>query len=276
MTTKNYKPHIFALSALFTLGNTIITLSGLSVCEAILLPGVLMITLLVSTGLKSVAHKNPRVAFLINIMVGVAALYGAVTAIFDYALFLKEQQSPQIGIWLMTIILAVVVVSFVACKKSAVYKYSLFAFFVVVAIIALCFVSGIKNFDLNNIKGFFNTNLSNTNVYLKIMIPMFVLPFFISEGTCQKMVFLGVLSGAFVLFAVTLQTLLTLGEAFDTPFAYLKAVGIISVGSLFTRLDGLVWFVFFVTAIIRGIICAKIAVYSVKLSVVDIYKQKSL
>ena len=276
MATKNYKPHIFALSALFTLGNTIITLSGLSVCVAILLPGVLIITALVSTGLKNVAHKNPRAAFLINIMVGVAALYGAVTSILDYALFLKEQQSPQIAVWPMAIILTVVVVSFVACKKSAVYKYSLFVLFVVVAIIAFCFVSGIKNFDLDNIEVFFNTDLSNAKAYLRFLIPMFVLPFFISEEKCQKTVFLGVLSGFFILFAVTFQTLLTLGEAFDTPFAYLKTVSITSVGSLFTRLDGLVWFVFFVTAITRGIICTKIAVYSVKLSFVDIYKQKSL
>ena len=276
MTTKNYKPHIFALSVLFTIGNTIILLPDLNLLSVILLPGVSMILLMISVATKNIMCKKRSLNLVVNAMVGVVAVYGVVTSFLDYLQFLKKQQSPQTATWLIAAILAVTIIYFVLCKNLAIYKFSLFAFFVVAAIISLVFISGIKNFDLDNARRICNLNLSNTNAYLRLFAPIFALPFFFREENCKKTICIGGVSGVLVLLGVMFQTLLTFGAQISTPLVYINAVSVISVGSLFTRLDGLVWFVFFATSITRCMICAKIAVNSVKLSFVDIYKRKPL
>ena len=254
--TKIYSPHIFCICVLFILGNTVITLpfynSGI---VAFLVGAVLSLVLLfISILMINWGQKYKVVFYVYAFAVCVAAIYGVITTFLDYLLFLKSIQMPKTNIYLLSIILLGIVLFFTSNSISAIYKYGLFTAIICGLIIIICFLSGIKNFDFSLLK---TTSLTH-NFSIKYFLPIIVLPSFTQlQKHNIKYVFSGVLTAFLVLILCFFQTTFTIGADSNTVYPYLRAVSVISSGSLFTRLDGLVYFLFFVCAVIKICVCIK-------------------
>ncbi len=261
--TKNYSPHIFAFCALFILGNAVITptiynLSFISIFISVFVVSVLLLLL----GLILKASKNHKVLFFtISSLICAVAIYGAVTTFADYILFLKSAQMPRTNIYLLSTTLLGVIVFFCTCSISAVYKYSLFTAIICAFIIIICALGGIESFNFTAIKPQ-NTNIPHC---IKSFLPIAVLPLF-AQFKSQKLkpIFYGAVTGFLALIVCFFQSYLTLGETQGINYPYLKAVSVISSGSLFTRLDGLVYFLFFVTTLVKSVVCVKTVVITIK------------
>ncbi len=251
MIKKKYTLHIFATGVLFTLGNTIMINSQFGIINSAL---TLIIPLLAVLLLK-IGKKNKAVLVVTTISIFLFAVYGAITAGIDYVLFLTAQQMPKTNLVLLATIFLVIVIIFAARKTHAIYKYNLFVFAISVAMILLCFIGGIKNLELN----FFDANLFDFSFSAKLVLPMAILPFLnVDDNLSVKPTLYGVLAGIMLLFIAVVQSNLTLGTHFNTSYSYYHSVSVISFGSLFIRQDGFIWFVFFVTTLVRAVICTKV------------------
>lgn len=263
MTQNEYTPHIFSLCALSFLGNALITMpfyknGGFF---SLLISAIISLVLIaiISAILK---HKqNNRLSvFVIKFIACVAALYSVTVTAFEYIGFLKFVQMPQTKVFLLSVILLGVVVFFAACSFSAIFKYCLFVSVIAATLIIICFVGGIRNFDYSIFQAnFFIFNFSLKD-FLRCFSSLAVIPFFIFlklKSAPIKPVLSGTVVGFFVLFLCFFQSALTLGVMPDIVYPYQKAVSVISTSSLFSRLDGFVYFLFFITAIVKITICAK-------------------
>lgn len=258
MLTQKYTLHILAASVLFTLGNAIILMPSFNLLELGLSFVLSLAVICVASLLIKLGQKNKFMFCCVSVTVIVAAIYGAVITFLDYIFFLKAEQTSQIGIVWTSIVLAVVCIYFATRQLSAIYKYCLFAVALVVLIMLVCIFGGIKVFDYDNFGQSKWNSLSFVKNYLSFFLPVIVLPFGVkSYNQSLKPLAFGVMGGFLLLGIATLQTVLTLGENFNVSYPYLKAVSVISSGSLFTRLDGLVWFLFFVSSVVKTTICIK-------------------
>lgn len=263
MKTQKYTPHIFALCAL-TVSQPLYTTNNLwFVIISVILSSVI---LLLFCHLINLGAKN-KTAFRVAVLFScIAAIYGAITAFIDYIRFLKTVQLPQTNIILLAISFIAVIVVFAANENRAIYKYGLLVAVAVVIMTLICFIGGIKNFDFNLLEIEFTKPRFSFTTFVQGCAFVAAIPIFIFTQN-QRLPTKTLLSGVWLGFAslalCTAQSVLTLGSAnFDYP--YLSAVSVISSGSLFTRLDGLVYFMFFAFATVRVTICIKVVINAVK------------
>lgn len=263
MKAQRYTPHIFSLCALLVFGNAAISMpfyeagGFLFVIISAVLSSVLifLINLLTKWG-----AKNKVVFYITAAIICAAAIYGAAIAFFDYIGFLTSVQMPHTNSILPTAVLLGVVVFLALNNITVIYKYSLFVSVIGGIMIAICFVGGIKNFDFTSFKISFSEHGFNIKDFLRCFSSLAVIPFFVSsevKNAPAKPLFLGTAVGFFVLVLCLAQSIFTLGFANDISYPYLKAVSVISSGSLFTRLDGFVYFLFFITVLVKIAVCIK-------------------
>ncbi len=258
-----YAPHIFSLCALSVLGNAVFLMpfykSGgfLSVLiSAILSLGLIsMMTRLIKWG-----QNNKIIFFIVFMFIGATAIYGTVTTFLDYVGFLKSAQMPRASIYLLSSFLLGLIFIFVLSNTSAIYKYSLLVAVISAAMVIICFAGGIKSFDFSSFKKDFLKLSFNIKDFLQVFSSLAVIPFFVSlssKNIPKKPLVLGALAGFLLLLLCLTQSVFTLGFADNISYPYLKAVGVISSGSLFTRLDGFVYFIFFITSLTKITVCVK-------------------
>lgn len=261
MKTRKCAPHISAFSAMFVLGNAVISmpLNTFNI-YFLILSGIISLALIfIAKLLMNTGKKNKIMFYVISTFVSILALWGAATTFLDFINFLKSEQLPQISVVLLSVVLAGVIIVFVRSNNWAFYKYSLLTAIIGVISIAICFISGIKNFNFQLSGVIFSTSLSSISSFVKFFLPTMLLPFFINtDKESTNTIFFGVAAGFLMLLVCMVQAALTLGGSTDMPYPYLKSISVISLGSLFTRLDGLVYFLFFVTALIKITICLKV------------------
>ncbi len=263
MTKQNYIPHIFALSFIFTLGNAIIIMPATNFINLILscalsLALVLLVSLLLKWG-----QKNKAVYLITALLLCAVTIYGAATTFLDYINYLKTEQTLQLNKFLLAFVLAVIIIFFASSKKQAIYKYCLFTFVILVAIMLISLAGGIKIFDYKNLKvSLFDFSFLPKQFFC-FFLPIAVLPILNNNKEIKPTVY-GILLGFAFLLLAALQVALTLGTSHTIKIPYLKAISAISSGSLFTRLDGAIWFLFFVSAIVKIAICVKVFLKIIK------------
>ena len=257
--TKKYSPHIFSLCALFVLGNAVITTTVYNL--SLVSIAVSLVLLFLSGLLLKIYKKHKIVFFTFSFLLCAVAIYGAAISFTDYILFLKSAQMPRTNIYLLSALILGVTAFFCTCSISAIYKYSLFTAVICGLIIIICFLGGIKSFDFTAIKPQ-STNLASD---ITIFLPIVILPLFAQfKNQNLKCVFFGTATGFLALSICLFQAVLTLGDSKGVNYPYLKAVSVISSGSLFTRLDGLVYFLFFVTVLVKTVVCVKTVTLTIK------------
>lgn len=281
MKIKSYKSHIFAIFALFVMGNTVITLpfctqeNGLSVLLTSAL-FCLIFTALSVLGLnyaflsrvkKSIAQSVSQkiIGGIVVAAVLLAAIYGAASTIGDYILFLKSVQLPQTSIIFTATAMLLLIIVFAKSPDSAILKLSLFLAVISGVSLVLMFLASIKIFDTSALN--FKLNLGGGTItkgfklFLKNFSQILVPAAFVAV-TKKRAEAKPALSGAAVgLVGIALcavQSILVLGGMVSgREFSYLYAVSAISAGRLFIRQDGFVYLIFFSTAIIKTALCVK-------------------
>ncbi len=257
MIKPKYTPHILALGALFTLGNVIIVLPFFSLVNLILYCVLSLILAFTISFLLSFGQKNRVVFLCVAATVCIAAIYGVITAFLDYIIFLKKEQMPQSNVLLLGIVFFIIVLFFSISRVTSIYKYSLFVFVIAVTVIMVCFMGGIKNFDYKNINSNFFELSFSLRQFLRFFSPLIALPFLVKcDNKSTKPLCFGIFAGFLLVIITALQIIFTLGAGSHAlSYPYLKSVSVISSGSLFTRLDGMIYFLFFVTSLIKITVC---------------------
>ena len=257
MKIQKYFLHAFSISVLFTLGNTILTLPfyvggfwQLIISSVITFTVVLFISRFMCTSLK-----NNIIYILVVFLLGTFSIFAC---FYDFINFLKTVGLPRTNIFLLVFALVFMVLFLSLSNSKAIYKYSLFVSVIVFSLFAVCFIAGIKNYDLKNISVIFSAPRFSLNVFLNLTLPVVMLPIWIKQNVNSlKPVFLGIITSyAFILICLC-QVVFTLGYINAVNFPFLRAVGVISSSVLFTRLDGAIYFIFFVTTIIKITVCIK-------------------
>ena len=268
MKTQNFSPHIFFVCFLFVLGNAVFTLpiNEFNPFIFVLLSGLLSLTLVATSFLMSCVTENKFLFFALCFIALITSVFGAISTFLDYYRFLTQAQMPYTNSVLIILILVITGVILSSFRLSAVLKYCLFTGIISITIITLCFIAGIKNYDFSSFKLIQTEKIFSFKVFIYCFSPTLVLPFLFHNTIIDfsfKSMFVGTLAGFITLLITCLQTVLTLGLA-GSDFSYLKTVSTISTGSLFSRLDGLVFFVCFASSIIKIIFCCKAALFSFK------------
>lgn len=266
MKTINYSPHAFSLFALFVCGNAIITLPFYNTHRpfaCLLISAVIsFLFVFVSTLIINLSQKNAFAFITVAAIVGGLSLYSGAMAFYDYLRFVSQVQLPQTNILFLAVVMVVMIVIFATSPVSAIYKYCLLVGTISAVMIILMLLGGIKHFD------FLQPAANDNTVYLsdwsKIFfryfasLPVPLLFVLLTNNTTGIRVPLGGVVMVFLIIAIVcMQSIFTLGSKGNYAYPYISAVGVISSGSLFTRYDGLVYFVFFATAITKLGVCAK-------------------
>ena len=262
MENKNYTLHIFAISILFVLGNTITSMptNMFNIYFLSFMCATSYILIVIARLMMNLSQKSKIILYAVNILVLLLAVWGAAATFTDFIIFLKAEQLPQANVMLLSTVLVAVAIAFISSSDLAVYKYGLLVVLIAGAFVAMCFVGGIKTFNFSSLDLIFTAPQFSVMAFIKYCLPIAVLIFFTnSKKTPAKSLSFGLAVGYTVLLLCVIQVVLTFGSIGGITYPYLKAIGVMSSGSLFTRLDGFIYFVFFVTSLIKITICAKVA-----------------
>lgn len=275
MSKQGYKPHILALGAQFVMGNAVVTLpfyKSKNTFFVFLLSAIATaIFMMITSFAIKFGAKSKAVFYVTAIAVCLLAVYGAATATYDYLHFVKSEQMPQTNIVLIAIGLLVVLTVFVISSNNAIYKYCFLSAVISAAFIIITFIGGIKSFDMSQLKAAVNFSFDTLPDALKMFLHCFsslaaavMFVWLTKKEAHQKTLFFGVSAGFVATALCLVQSILVLGTASDSDYPYTKAVGVISSGSLFTRLDGLVYWVFFAAVLVRTAVCLKTVLLIIK------------
>lgn len=264
MSKTNFTLHTFFLFCLFVCGNAVITLPFYRVNNpflCIFISAVLSLVFLLfcATVIKRILRY--RAVFLcVSPVLILLAVYGVIITLYNYLQFLSKVQLPQTNTAVLTATLVLVVLFVALSPTTALYKYCLLSGVILVTMIVFMFFSGLKHFDLSQIARLTPLSSGTLKIFLQyftsLSIPLTFM-FLTDKKGFTKATALGVIAGFLAITACLAQSIFTLGAYTDRPFPYIDAVGVISSGSLFTRYDGLVYFVYFVTATVKAEICLK-------------------
>lgn len=265
---EDYRIHTVLLSVLFVLGNAIITFpkSGannntflgflvafiIALCLAVPVSGI--INRLLNCKIKSVLY-------ICNIALIGFILYDAGRCVKDYVGFVSRSILPETSIFVIGAVLFLVTLWSATRPSSTILKFSLISFFIVSVVVILFFIFSMKSL---NIEYIFLLSLPDFYDVIKQSLPYIsgVFLSFITTFIYQKQILGSVKNGGSVisvlltglLFGVVLlNSILLFGSRLsgDYKYPYSDAISVISIGDLFTRMDGFAYFVFFATSLIK-------------------------
>ena len=265
-----------ATAILFILGDGIIylpthsggnyTLWGFSIALAAGLILYFAVSPIYSFVMGEVADNGLKRLFkgILLITLAVAPLFFAAQVFSVFVSFVSEVILPQTPIWLINIVFLLVVVFFALKRQEDSLKFSLIcSVFVIIGIIFFSLAS-ISDYELKNITIFplpeFRELIKETKPYfINPLLPSLLLPFYYrlvfrknrvsgSLGAILGYLFLGI-----CLLSVVLLFGTELASKLSNPYA--SAISTISIGRLYTRLDGFSYFIYFATAITKINVC---------------------
>ena len=275
-----YRFHITALAALFILGNGVIIFPT-SVADEYTFLAFLLCTLaafvlfFVFRGIIGKAYSfeptvntKPYKKALFTILYFVTAaiaLYYAVDTFYAFSLFVSELALRNFPVIVGFISFLAVVVFMNLCKSSAFYKFSVIAFIFTALAIIFFFLASLKNYRISNIFIFSLPPLkdlfSQTKEYfMGIILPLLLFLCFeasVLKSHPKPYTLWGIASGTLLLCLCILNSVLLFGTRFagTLDYPYASAISTVTIGRLFTRLDGFAYFVYFAASITRITVC---------------------
>lgn len=274
-----------AITALFLLGNAIIIMPYKGADEYTFL-GFLASAI---CGIFAIIFLNPLADFLdkeqtnkaINIIkiilllsLAVASAFLVAEAFRDFTNFISEIILPDIRKTVIVITFAFTILFFVLKRQEHILKFSLLCCGFTIISIIFFFFATFKNFDMRNVfifrlpspQEFWNA----ISPYLKrVVLPILLIPFYRifvfgnkHATACTHGTILGfILLGLCILSSILLFSPQLAGRL-DYPYA--AAISTITVGKLFTRMDGFSYLLYFAATIIKINICAFVSFQALK------------
>lgn len=269
----NFSIHTIALSVLFVLGNAVIYLPQKNANEytflAFMVAAVLNILAvalsfpLAEFSFKEAEIKGIKKCFAVVIII-VVTLFDAFCIAETFKSFIKFVSAvilPDTPMFFITVLFLAVVLFFISKRQEELLKFSFLAFFITASLIIFFFFATVTNYNFRNI---FIFRLPKTKEFIGKLTPYIknpvlqslLLPFFTvsAVGKKHKKHLLWGLAIALTLLGICLLgPLLLFGPVFagDLPYPYASAVSTVTVGRLFTRLDGFSYFIYFATALVK-------------------------
>lgn len=211
-------------------------------------------------------NKGRCLRFALWLLPCCVCFFSALGGIINYCKFIKKLILPQNSITSVIICTAVFFTVLFFTGNTAFLKYCLLIFVITAVFVIILFIGGIENFETADINfSAVNRNLCFNAVFTACVSALPIAVFWFSDGGNfnKKSASLGVLIGFLSLLLCLAQSFLTLGNNFNSEFIYIKSVSVISAGSIFTRLDGLAFFVISAAQTVNVTVCLKAIKHSV-------------
>ncbi len=272
--SQSFLSHSAALTALFILGNGVMVFPLKSADNYTFLA--FLVSLLAAilfyfcicpliTKLFTNPEKNKVFFTLFCFATALICLYFAVTTFVDFSFFLSILLLQDFSIFLSFAVFFITVILFSFIKTDALLKFCLLSCFFTAVVILFFFFASLGKFDLSQIFIFSLPNAKNFWVQLKPyflnpLLSVFLVLVFevLIFGDIRKRSSLwGVLLGFGLLGLCVLNSVLLFGTRFAgaLDFPYASAVSTVTIGRLFTRLDGFSYFVYFSAAMTKIFVC---------------------
>ncbi len=275
--------HGIALAALFTVGNTLIRYPWsdgaanpwigflLSVVGALAF-ACLVYPAFVWLYRGSLCRRPIKriLAISIAVSLGAYSIFCAYRAVADYVTYALEMVLPKGVGWMLAAILLLAAVCLSRVPKKGIEVFSLLCFVGVAACVGILFAFGARHYRWNYFlealpRTAEGTMASLFDLFKSLFLPMLPLVAYFSLTVPQKgkrILLTGAAIGYTLLFLCVLQTVCTfgIGYAAETPYPYSYAVRVISIGPYFFRLEGLSYFVQYITCLMRVALCLALTV----------------
>lgn len=275
---KLFLRHTVTLSALFVLGDAIIILpvknadnftflafllSFFLLLSVSFLAG-LSVPVLVNTTVNSSRLKK-GITVCVCVLLSLFALFCAADTFSETVSFISQVILPNTNKFFIILLYGFTATYFALKRQENIFKFSLIAFAVTATVILFFFFALMGKYEWHNIFIYklpaFSEIFSQTKPYIiNPVLPIVLLPFYFGFALKHrnlKAQITGVFMGAALLgLAVLISVLLftsDLAGRLDYPFS--SAISTVSVGRLFTRLDGFSYFVYFICSLLKISVC---------------------
>lgn len=205
------------------------------------------------------------------------AVTAVLTAFFcakEYTGFIYNGVLIRENMFFIKLIFALCVFFLSVCQNSTAFKFSLLSALFAIAVFAVLLLTSAKTFDIKNFNSAFNfsdISLKQTAIYsYKLFVPLIFGILFICETSGYKetdssYILYGELAGAVLAIIVVFDSILSFGLplAAKLKYPYIDDISTVTVGSLFTRMDGFAYFAFFACYLLKCGVLIKLAVNSI-------------
>ena len=183
----------------------------------------------------------------------------------EYSRFILDDVLTRGNYLTVKAIFTVCVFALAAAREHAIYKFSLLSAVLVSGVFAVLFFTSLKTFDAENLKSAISLtgfSFKQTAVYyFKMFLPTLPAAAFVCGN--EKAIKAGALGTAWavllcavVLLDCILSFSLPLAAKLDYP--YIDDISTVTVGSLFTRMDGFAYIAFFVCYLVKCGVCVRL------------------
>lgn len=254
-----YNKHFLCLAALFVLGNGVITAPFLSANRFSFLSFLLSFALAILVAFLAFfipVNKLTTIPFIL------LSLYCVGDTGITFIKFIKANLLPKTAPFLIALPFILILGYMAFQRLSAVLKLCFVSFFVVLGVILLFFFATLKDFNIKNI---FIYELPSVRLVLEqmypfiktVVLPILLLPVLAGDLAVKKGAnVLGVAVGCALFGVCILNSVLLFGIDFAAalPYPYSAAGSTVTFGNLFTRMDGLLYFVYLVSCVTKCIV----------------------
>lgn len=270
-TKQDYRVHTLFLSALFVLGNAIITFPkngadnntflGFLVAFFVSLVLAVPVCKSVDSLFFSERIQNKKIISVLYVIAAVFIIFDAGVCFCDFTDFVTHSILPDASRFLISIALFGVLLCSATRPDSTILKFSLICFVIVAAALLFFFIFSIKNMHIEyifllSLPDFYDVMLQTLpylyGVFLSIITALIYQKMLF--GTLKSSRGVGAIAVSGVMFSIALlNSILLFGSQLsgEYKYPYADAISVISVGDLFTRMDGFAYFVFFATCLIK-------------------------
>ncbi len=268
----SFSLHYFMLASCFVLGNGILALPCENADMYTFLGYIISSVLVVAVFCLCSFLWDKSVLFLVP--VSIYSLFVGAESFRSIAEFSHKVILPNTApIWIY-LSLGITVLFFALKGQAGLLKFSLISAVLVGGVIIFFAIASADRFDFRNIYIFSLPTLKNitaqTAPYFKNTVASAILlPIYfglLSAEKRKKYEILGVIWGLALLGLGILTSLLLFTPSFagKLEFPFNSAVSTVTVGRLFTRLDGFAYFVYFVCGIIKITVCLYISIQALR------------
>ncbi|MBR7133528.1 MAG: GerAB/ArcD/ProY family transporter [Clostridia bacterium] len=277
-----YFTHQIALYSLFIMGNAVIDLPQKSADEFTFLGFLVTVVLSLSVNLvltllicrlfstEKASSFKKTVATCVAVLVAIFALWCAADTFSDFISFVGKVILPRVSPFLITLLFLLLALFFITRSKEASLKFSLLCFWGIAGVIIFFLLSSVRDYNLQNIFIFSLPTLKQLYHQSKPYIQNPLLPCLLLSAynavtfkkSRLKATALGITVGYTLLGLCVLGSVLLFGPytAGRLDFPYSAAVSTVTLGSLFTRMDGISYLLYFACALTRTTVCGYVII----------------
>ena len=282
MNENKYGIHTVGIFALFLLGEAGILIPFYNSNEKtflsflIAVAAALMLIIGISIAFKFLSHYISINSFFEKILYSAVIIYCAYIAVECFNTFLEFASAfilPGASKLLIGFVFTFVIIFASLCPVASFLKLGFILFVFSVAMLFVLFLFSVPQFSKDNIillsfPDFSDVLKQSFDILKKIFLPFVVTPFFcLSCKQSRKPKYLiGFFIGAVMLACCFLNSLLIFGAPLSArlEFPYSEAIATVTVGNIFTRMDGFSYFVFFSSSFVKITLCAKVSLELIK------------